>query len=301
MDTNLTYILLGFAFILFVLSAWLSGLAEFKKIAADTGLKAAVVIAGLASGSAYFFWNKQPEEMDRQLSEAHDTLVNIDIFMSRYQSTIEEIRRDNDQTFSWKDLVGVCLPMKDNCDKHVREATSVSYLDLFTMADYFSASQLENINLDIDKFVEQSGLMKKVLTPELVQSMTDTNFEIILRHKAILELILDMRKKTENISSKFKVKNPDKQKTSRTQDSTSLLVYESCCAILDLNELSDEVKEFYRTQLGNFCKARNMVVQEANAINQDVFTRWFVQKRIKDMQARISNYASSPNDPCKAR
>jgi hypothetical protein len=40
MDTNLTYILLGFAFILFVLSAWLSGLAEFKKIAADTGLKA---------------------------------------------------------------------------------------------------------------------------------------------------------------------------------------------------------------------------------------------------------------------
>src|SRR3954449_8965898 len=164
--------------------------------------------------------------------------------------------------------------MKDNCDKHVREATSISYLDLFTMADYFSASQLENINLDIDKFVEQSGLMKKVLTPELVQSMTDTNFEIMLRHKAILELILDMRKKTENISSKFKVKNPDKQKTSRTQDSTSLLVYKSCCAILDLNELSDEVKEFYRTQLGNFCKARNMVVQEANAINQDVFTRW---------------------------
>ena len=100
MDTNLTYILLGFAFILFVLSAWLSGLAEFEKIAADTGLKAAVVIAGLASGSAYFFWNKQPEEMDRQLSEAHDTLINIDIFMSRYQSTIEEIRRDNDQTFS---------------------------------------------------------------------------------------------------------------------------------------------------------------------------------------------------------
>src|SRR3954467_13364006 len=120
-----------------------------------------------------------------------------------------------------------------------------------------------------------------------------TNFEIILRHKAILELILDMRKKTENISSRFKVKNPDKQKTSRTQDSTSLLVYESYCAILDLNELSDEVKEFYRTQLGNFCKARNMVVQEANAINQDFFTRWFVQKRIKDMQARISNYASS--------
>jgi hypothetical protein len=179
---------LAVALVLFIAGLLIArglGSTELSKLISDTLLKSSVLVCGLTIALLSFFWQKQIEDVDRQLTSGNNTLVNIDVFISQYANAIESARLDNDLPGGFPQLLAACQGMYLSCSARRMNTGSLTVGNLMSIVDYFGSPYLEKVTVDTNALINQHDLIKRTITSKQIESIGTEDSWISESHQAI--------------------------------------------------------------------------------------------------------------------